>query len=81
MTKIKYIVEYKRVVDREWRFICGTGDYDKAKERYEEAQKTLDAAEIRMRRKIEQSQIVEEWGKDSLPELPKGEDNGADDIR
>lgn len=73
MTKIKYIVEYKRVGDREWRFICGTGDYDKAKERYEEAQKTLDAAEIRIRKKIEQSQIVEEWRKDSLPELPKGE--------
>lgn len=68
MTKIKYIVEYKRVVDREWRFICGTGDYDKAKERYEEAQKTLDAAEIRIRKKIEQCEVVEEWKKETANE-------------
>lgn len=69
MTKIKYIVEYKRVGDREWRFICGTGDYDIALRRFEDAKATIpDAAEIRIRKKIEQCEVVEEWKKETANE-------------
>ena len=38
------------------------GDYEKALERFEDAKKTIpDAAEIRIRVKVTQSQITEEW--------------------
>ena len=66
MIKINNIVEYKRKDDREWRFVCATRDYDTVSKRFEDAKKAiLDAAEIRIRVKVTQSQIAEEWRKDN----------------
>lgn len=65
MIKVNNIVEYKRKDDREWRFVCATRDYDIALTRFEDAKKTIpDAAEIRIRVKVTQSQIAEEWKKE-----------------
>ena len=62
MIKINNIVEYKRAGDPEWRFVCATRDYDTVSKRFENAKKTIpDAAEIRIRVKVTQSQIAEEW--------------------
>ena len=62
MIKIENIVEYKRKDDREWRFVCATRDYDIVPRRFEDAKKAIsDAAEIRIRVKVTQSQIAEEW--------------------
>lgn len=62
MLKIENIVEYKRAGDPEWRFICATRDYEAALTTFEEVKKILrDAAEIRIRVKVTQSQIAEEW--------------------
>lgn len=62
MIKIENIVEYKRAGDPEWRFVCATRDYDIALRRFEDAKKTIpEAAEIRIRVKVTQSQIAEEW--------------------
>lgn len=62
MMKVNNIVEYKRAGDPEWRFVSGGGDYEKALERFEDAKKMIaDAAEIRIRVKVTQSQIAEEW--------------------
>ncbi len=66
MIKINNIVEYKRKDDREWRFVCATRDYDIALTRFEDAKKTIpEAAEIRIRVKVSQSQVAEEWRKDN----------------
>ena len=65
MIKIENIVEYKRKDDREWRFVCATRDYEIALRRFEDTKKILlDAAEIRIRVKVTQSQIAEEWRKE-----------------
>lgn len=65
MIKIENIVEYKRTGDPEWRFVCATRDYETALMRFEEVKKILlDAAEIRIRVKVTQSQIAEEWRKE-----------------
>lgn len=62
MIKIENIVEYKRAGDKEWRHICATRDYDTVSRRFEDAKKAItDAAEIRIRVKVTQSQIAEEW--------------------
>lgn len=62
MIEIENIVEYKRAGDPEWRFLCATRDHDIALTRFEDAKKTIpDAAEIRIRVKVTQSQIAEEW--------------------
>ena len=62
MIKIENIVEYKRAGDPEWRFVCATRDYDVVSTRFEDAKKMIaDAAEIRIRVKVTQSQIAEEW--------------------
>lgn len=62
MIKIENIVEYKRAGDKEWRHICASRDYDIAFRRFEDAKATIpDAAEIRIRVKVSQSQIAEEW--------------------
>lgn len=62
MIKIENIVEYKRADDREWRYICATRDYDMALTRFEDAKTSIpDAAKIRIRVKVSQSQIAEEW--------------------
>lgn len=62
MIKIENIVEYKRVGDKEWRYICASRDYDIALTRFEGAKTSIpDAAEIRIRVKVSQSQIAEEW--------------------
>ena len=62
MIKLENIIEYKRAGDPEWRFVSGESDYEKALERFEDAKKTIpDAAEIRLRVKVTQSQIAEEW--------------------
>lgn len=62
MMKIENVVEYKRQDDREWRFICATRDYDIALTRFEDAKTSIpDATEIRIRVKVTQSQIAEEW--------------------
>ena len=62
MIKINNNVEYKRAGDPEWRFVSGGSGYEKALERFEDAKKTIpDAAEIRIRVKVTQSQIAEEW--------------------
>lgn len=64
--KVNNIVEYKRVGDKEWRFVCATRDYEIALTRFEDAKTTIpDAAEIRIRVKVSQSQIAEEWRKDN----------------
>ena len=65
MIKIENIVEYKRKDDREWRFVCATRDYDIALTRFEDAKTIPEAAEIRIRVKVTQSQITEEWRKDN----------------
>ena len=62
MIKIENIVEYKRKNDPEWRFLCATRDYEIALRRFEDAKTSIpDAAEIRIRVKVTQSQIAEEW--------------------
>lgn len=62
MIKIENIIEYKRAGDPEWRFVCATRDYDTVSRRFEDAKKAIpDAAEIRIRVKVTQSQIAEEW--------------------
>ncbi len=62
MIKIENIVEYKRAGDPEWRFLCTTRDYEAALMRFEDAKKMLlNADEIRIRVKVTQSQIAEEW--------------------
>lgn len=71
MEHIKYIVEYKREGDREWRFYYGTTvsnmtiDFDRLEEKYEEAKNATGAAMVRIRKKIEQSQVIEEWKKEN----------------
>lgn len=66
MIKIENIIEYKRTGDPEWRFVCATRDYDTVSKRFENAKKTIpDAAEIRIRVKVTQSQIAEEWRRDN----------------
>lgn len=66
MIKIENIVEYKRAGDKEWRFVCATRVYDIALTRFEDAKKAItDAVEIRIRVKVSQSQIAEEWRKDN----------------
>lgn len=62
MIKVENILEYKRAGDPEWRFVCATRDYDVVLRRFEDAKKAIpDAAEIRLRVKVTQSQIAEEW--------------------
>lgn len=64
MIKIENIVEYKRKDDTEWRFVCATRDYEAALTTFEDVKKMiLNAAEIRIRVKVTQSQIAEEWRK------------------
>ncbi len=66
MIKIENIVEYKRAGDPEWRFVYATRDYDIALTRFESSKTSIpDAAEIRIRVKVTQSQIAEEWRKDN----------------
>lgn len=66
MIKIENIIEYKRAGDKEWRFLCATRDYDVVSRRFEDAKKTIpEAAEIRIRVKVSQSQVAEEWRKDN----------------
>lgn len=66
MIKIENIIEYKRAGDPEWRFVCATRDYDTVSKRFEDAKKAIaDAAEIRIRVKVTQSQIAEEWRRDN----------------
>lgn len=66
MIKIENIVEYKRADDTEWRFVCATRDYEAALMSFESVKKTiLNAAEIRIRVKVTQSQVAEEWRKDN----------------
>lgn len=65
MIKIENIIEYKRASDPEWRFVCATRDYEAVLMRFEDAKKMLlNAAEIRIRVKVTQSQIAEEWKKE-----------------
>lgn len=62
MIKTENIIEYKRAGDPEWRFLCATCDYDIVSRRFKDAKKAItDAAEIRIRVKVTQSQIAEEW--------------------
>ena len=62
MIKINNIVEYKRAGDPEGRVVSGGSDYEKALERFEDAKKAIPySAEIRIRVKVTQSQIAEEW--------------------
>nr|DAU98654.1 MAG TPA: hypothetical protein [Caudoviricetes sp.] len=66
MIKVENILEYKRAGDPEWRFVYATRDYDIALTRFESAKTSIpDAAEIRIRVKVTQSQIAEEWRKDN----------------
>lgn len=66
MIKIENIIEYKRAGDPEWRFVCATRDYEAALMRFEDAKKMLlNAAEIRIRVKVTQSQIAEEWRREN----------------
>ena len=66
MIKIENILEYKRAADKEWRFLCATRDYDIVSRRFEDAKKMIaDAAEIRIRVKVTQSQIAEEWRREN----------------
>lgn len=66
MIKIENIIEYKRAGDPEWQFLCATRDYDTVSRRFEDAKKAItDAAEIRIRVKVTQSQIAEEWRRDN----------------
>lgn len=65
MIKVNNIVEYKRAGDKEWRFVCATRDYEIALRRFEDVKKAIpDATEIRIRVKVTQSQIAEEWRKE-----------------
>ena len=62
MIKTTNIVEYKRTGDKEWRFVCAARDYDIALTRFKDAKTSIpDAAEIRIRVKVSQSEIVEKW--------------------
>lgn len=63
MIKIENIVEYKRAGDKEWRFVCATRDYDAALMSFENVKMIQEAAEVRLRVKVTQSQIAEEWRK------------------
>lgn len=65
MIKINNIVEYKRKDDREWRFVCATRDYEIALRRFEDAKTIPEAAEIRIRAKVSQSQVAEEWRREN----------------
>ena len=65
MIKIENIVEYKRAGDPEWRFVCATRDYEIALRRFEDAKTIPEAAEIRIRVKVSQSQIAEEWRREN----------------
>lgn len=65
MIKIENIVEYKRAADKEWRFVCATRDYDIALTRFEDAKTIPEAAEVRLRVKVSQSQVAEEWRRDN----------------
>ena len=66
MIKIENIIEYKRKGDREWRFVCATRDYDVVLGRFDDAKKMIaEAAEIRIRVKVTQSQIAEEWRREN----------------
>ncbi len=66
MIKVENILEYKRAGDPEWRFVCATRDYDVVLGRFEDAKKAIsDAAEIRIRVKVTQSQIAEEWRREN----------------
>lgn len=64
MIKIENILEYKRAADKEWRFLCATRDYEIALRRFEDAKTIPEAAEVRIRVKVSQSQIAEEWRKE-----------------
>lgn len=62
MIKIENIIEYKRAGDQEWRFVYATRVYETALMRFEDAKKMLlNAAELRIRTVITQSQTAEEW--------------------
>lgn len=61
MIKIENIIEYKRAADKEWQFVCATRDYEIALRRFEDAKTIPEAAEVRIRVKVSQSQIAEEW--------------------
>lgn len=62
MIKIENIVEYKRAGDPEWRFVCATRDYEAALMTFEDVKKAIpNATEIRIRVKVTQSQVAEEW--------------------
>lgn len=65
MIKIENIVEYKRKDDREWRFVCATRDYEIAFRRFEDAKTIPEAAEVRIRVKVSQSQVAEEWRREN----------------
>ena len=65
MIKIENIIEYKRAADKEWRFLCATRDYEIALRRFEDAKTIPDAVEIRIRVKVSQSQIAEEWRREN----------------
>ena len=66
MIKIENIIEYKRAGDPEWRFVCATRDYDTVSKRFENAKTSIpEAAEIRIRVKVSQSQIAEEWRREN----------------
>lgn len=63
--KTKYIIEYKLKGEPDkWRYYHAAGNEDKAWELMEEAKRLEGAFEVRMRAKVEQSHIVEEWKKD-----------------
>lgn len=68
MIKIENIVEYKRAGDKEWRFVCATRDYEAALMRFEDAKTIPGAAEVRIRVKVAQSQITEEWKREDKHE-------------
>lgn len=62
--KIKYIIEYKLEGEPDkWRYYHAAGNEDKAWELMEEANRLEGAFEVRMRAKVEQSHIAEEWKK------------------
>lgn len=64
--KTKYIIEYKLEGEPDkWRYYHAAGNEDKARELMEEAKQLEGAFEIRMRAKVEQSHIVEEWKKEN----------------
>lgn len=65
MIKIENIVEYKRAGDPEWRFVCATRDYEAALMSFENVKTIREAAEVRIRVKVSQSQIAEEWRREN----------------